>query len=249
MTANNRMATPIQDQLLRKKDSTDMRYPGLLAKWPVIGIIMFIFGSLMFGGLFYNLRAQGPLLAGDRVIANTWPAIALKSPAFVKTIMDAGFYVGDQVIVVLGILLAVYFIYKRFWQELVMVTIGMAGSSLLFLSLSNLIARQRPPTQIWIVVNVPGFPSGHASAVIVFYGLLAYLLASKMRSVLWKVVAVVAALLIIVFVGFSRVFTGGHYLTDVLAGYAVGIAWSGLVYTLIEVYFQKRRIHNVKTKR
>ena len=248
MSANNRMATPVQDRPLRKNDSTDMHHPDLLAKWPVIGIVMFIFGSLMFGGLLYNLRAQGPLLAWDRVIANSWPAIALKSPAFVRTIMDAGFYVGDQVILVLAILLAVYFIYKRFWQELVMVTFGMAGSSVLFLSLSNLIARQRPPTQIWIIVNVPGFPSGHASGVIVFYGLLAYLLVSKMRSVLWKVVAVVAALLIIVFVGFSRVFTGGHYLTDVLAGYAVGIAWSGLIYTLIEIYFQKRRIHNVKTK-
>ena len=52
---------------------------------------------------------------------------------------------------------------------------------------------------------------------------------------------VAAALLIIAFVGFSRVFSGGHYLTDVLAGYAVGIAWFGVAYTLIEIYFQKRR--------
>jgi undecaprenyl-diphosphatase len=57
---------------------------------------------------------------------------------------------------------------------------------------------------------------------------------------------VAAALLIMGFVGFSRIFTGGHYLTDILAGYAVGIAWSGVVYTLIELYFQKRRGQNVK---
>ena len=122
-----------------------------------------------------------------------------------------------------------------------MVTIGWAGSGLLFYFLTTFFARQRPPTQIWIIVNLPGYPSGHAISVVVFYGLLAYLLAPKMPSAFWKVVVVAAALLIIGFVGFSRIFTGGHYLTDILAGYALGIAWSGVVYTLIEIYTQKRR--------
>ena len=83
-------------------------------------------------------------------------------------------------------------------------------------------------------------------SVVAFYGLMAYLLVPKMPSTFWKVVVVAAALLIIGFVGFSRIFTGGHYMTDVLAGYAVGIAWSGLVYTSIELYFQKRRSRYVK---
>jgi membrane-associated phospholipid phosphatase len=39
---------------------------------------------------------------------------------------------------------------------------------------------------------------------------------------------------------------GGHYLTDILAGYAVGIAWSALIYTLIEKFFQGRRKRNVR---
>ncbi len=95
-------------------------------------------------------------------------------------------------------------------------------------------------------MNIPGFPSGHAISVVVCYGLLAYLLAPKMPSLFWKIVVIAAALLIIVYVGFSRIFMGGHYLTDILAGYAVGIAWSGLAYTLIEKYFQERRIRNVK---
>ena len=200
----------------------------------------------MFGGLTYNLLTQGPLLEWDRALANTLPAIGLKSPAFVQGLMDAGYYMGEHVIIVLGILLGFYFLYRRYWQELAMVAIGLAGSILLFLSLSTFFARPRPPAQIWIIVNVQGFPSGHAISVVVFYGLLAYLLVPKMLSAFRKVVVVTAALLIIGFVGFSRIFTGGHYLTDILAGYAVGIAWSGVVYTLIELYFQKRRGQNVK---
>ncbi len=246
MTANKMIANRDQDQPGRKTVFTGLRSPGFLAKWPIIGLIMFVFGSLMFGGLTYNLLAQGPLLEWDRVLANTLPAIGLQSSAFVQTIMVAGFYIGKEVVAVLTILLGLYFLFKRYWQELAMVAIGFAGSTLLFSSLSTFFARPRPPTQIWIIVNVPGFPSGHAIAVVVFYGLVAYLLAPKMPSTFWKAVVVAAALLIIGFVGFSRIFTGGHYLTDILAGYAVGIAWSGMVYTLIEIYVQKRRSRNVK---
>ncbi len=238
----NALTTPVQKLQPRKEVLSGLRAPGLLARWPVIGLIMVIFGSLVFAGLTYNLLAKGPLLVWDRALANTLPAIGLSSPPFVKVIMDAGFYLGKEVVMVVDILLAFYFIYKKYWQELSMVTIGWTGSALIFYILSTLIARVRPPTQIWTIVNIPGFPSGHAIATVTFYGLLAYLLGPKMRSAFWKGIVVAAALLVIGFVGFSRIFTGGHYLTDILSGYAVGIAWSGAVYTLIEIYFKTHKV-------
>lgn len=240
MSTKTMTATSVQGLSQRKNNFTGLRSPGLLAKWPVIGISLFVFGSLIFGGLTYNLYAHGPLLAWDTKIANTLPAIGLNSPPFVKIIMDAGYYIGDQVLIGLGLLLGIYFIIKRNWQELVMVLAGVAGSQLLFYFISNFVARARPPTQIWIILTSPGFPSGHAITVVAFYGLLAYFIAPKMPSTFWKVVIVASGLLIIGFVGFSRIFTAGHYLTDVLAGYSLGIAWSALIYTLIELYYQKR---------
>jgi len=207
---------------------------------------MFIFGGLLFGALTYNLYAHGPLLKWDAILANTLPAIGLKSPLFVKYIMIAGFYVGKDVLNGVDVLLGLYFLYKRYWRELTLVTVGWGGAALIFHFLSTFIGRMRPPTQIWIIVNIPGFPSGHAIFTTVCYGLIAYLLVPKMPSLFWKFIVVAAALLIIGFVGFSRIFTGGHYLTDILAGYAVGIAWFGLAYTLIEMYFQERRIGNVE---
>jgi membrane-associated phospholipid phosphatase len=241
MTTKPLILTPVQDRPAHKNTSPGLKSPGLFAKWPMLGFIMFIFGGLMFAGLTYNLLAQGPLLEWDKVLANTLPAIGLQSPAFVQTIMTAGFYMGEQAILVLSMLVGLYFLYKRSWQEFAMVAVGMTGSTLLFLFLSALIGRERPPTQIWIILNVPGFPSGHAIAVIVFYGLLAYLLVPKMPTAVWKGVVTAAALLMMGFVGFSRIFTGGHYLTDVLAGYAVGIAWSGVVFTLIEVFARNKK--------
>jgi undecaprenyl-diphosphatase len=230
----------------RENNFNGLHAPGLLAKWPAIGLSLFLFGSLVFAGLTYNLLANGPLLAWDHMLANTLPSIGLKSPPYVKVLMDTGFYLGKEVIMVVDILLALYFIYKKYWQELAMVAIGWTGSALIFYGLSTLIDRARPSTMIWIIVNIPGFPSGHAIATVTFYSLMAYLLVPKMRSVFGKVIVVIAALLVSLFIGFSRIFTGGHYLTDILAGYAVGIAWSGAIYTLIEIYFERRRKQNVQ---
>jgi membrane-associated phospholipid phosphatase len=243
MTVSTKIATHIQNHQLGKNV---FAASGMLGKWPMIGLIMFLVGGLAFGGLTYNLYAQGPLLKWDILLATTLPAIGLKSPSFIKVIMEAGYYIGNAVLIVLSILLGFYFIIKRYWHELTMLTIGMAGEALLFLFLTNFIGRERPPTQIWNILHIPGFPSGHAAAVVVFFGLLVYLLAPNISSGFWKVIVVATAIFLIVFVGFTRVFTGGHYLTDVLAGYAVGLAWSGVVYTLIEIYYPKRRNQNVK---
>src|SRR5574341_302409 len=152
MATTKKMATRYQDQTPHGYVLPDLRAPGLLAKWPIIGIIMFVFGSLMFGALTYNLYAHGPLLEWDRMLANTLPAIALRSQAFVKSIMNAGFFVGKTLILVIELLLSLYFFLKKFWRELAMVVIGGGGGGLLFFSLSNLIARPRPPTQIWTVI-------------------------------------------------------------------------------------------------
>jgi undecaprenyl-diphosphatase len=206
---------------------------------------MFLVGGVAFGALFYNLRSQGPLLQWDRRLAIILPAIGLQYPATLKPLMNAGYYLGGWGVIILGILFGIYFITKRYWQELAMLAIGMAGETLLFEALSNLIGRARPPTQIWIILKIPGFPSGHTMASVTFFGLLAYLLVPKMRSAFGKGFVVGLAILIMLFIGFTRVFTAAHYFTDVLAGYAMGIAWAGMIYTLIEMYFIKRKVKNV----
>jgi membrane-associated phospholipid phosphatase len=241
MATNTNIAARIPGHPLGKNDYAGVRSPDLLAKWPMIGLLMFLLGGLAFGALSYNLVAQGPLLAWDKALATTLPAIGLKNPTILKPLMDAGYYLGSWVLTIIGLLFGLYFIVKRYWQELAMLATAMAGETLLFFSVSSFVGRARPPNQIWIILHIPGFPSGHAMASVVVFGFVAYLITPKMRSVFGKFFVVAATLLIILFIGFTRVFTAAHYLTDVLAGYALGLAWSGAAYTLIELYFNRKR--------
>lgn len=246
MSTNKSTAVEFAVQPEHKNELTGSHAAGLLARKPYIGLILFIFGSLVFAGMAFNLTANGPLLVWDQDLAKTLPYMALNGPAFLQPLMYAGFLIGDQLIAVFSIFLGLLFIIKRLWKELTMMAIGLVGASSFFLLITHHFARPRPPTQIWVVLNIPGFPSGHANSTVVFYGLMAYLLVPKMRSVLSKVAVIAAALIIIFFVGFSRVFTAGHYLTDVIAGYALGLAWSSAIFTIIEIVFQKIRSRNVK---
>jgi membrane-associated phospholipid phosphatase len=221
----------------------------MLGKKPIIGLLMFIIGGLIFFILAYNLANQGPLIKWDLPIADGFHALALRSSPLVIDVMIAGYYVGYWGIWVVGIILGLYFLYKRFWRELVMDIAALGGSGLLFSILSNIFKRPRPFTlfdkQIWPgSPNIPGFPSGHAMAIIICCALLVYLFWPKIKSHMGKVLVVLIALLIVVFVGFSRIYIGDHYLTDIIAGYAVGIAWFGFSLTAIELLFQKYHMRN-----
>jgi membrane-associated phospholipid phosphatase len=239
-----------QERSLRSTSSEDLRSPGLFAKRPIIGFIMILLGSLSFAALSYNLVAHGPLLQVDNSVHRELLTEARTAPPIVNEIMLFGFFVGKEVVQVIVTILTLYFLYKRFWRELAMLWISSAAGSVVWNFIIAYFDRPRPPDQTGLVItNIPSFPSGHAMSALICYGFLAYLLVPRMPSRFWKWTVVIAALLIVLFDGFSRVFQGGHYLTDVLAGYALGIAWAGLVYTVIErIFIKKEELQNVKEK-
>jgi undecaprenyl-diphosphatase len=76
---------------------------------------------------------------------------------------------------------------------------------------------------------------------VILYGLLAYLFIPKMPSRFWKWVLVIAVILTNMYIGYSRIYLGGHYLTDIIAGYGLGLAWAGLVFTVIERLLLRRK--------
>jgi undecaprenyl-diphosphatase len=68
------------------------------------------------------------------------------------------------------------------------------------------------------------YPSGHAAGATAIYGALAYLVARRLSGA-WRIAPVAAALVAIALIGFSRLYLGVHYLSDVLAGISVGASW------------------------
>ena len=223
------------------RNSPDLRTPGWLAHWPIVGMIMILVGSLVFGAMAYNVETKGPLLQWDAPLTNQFHNEAIHTPPRILELLIFGFFVGKELVQVLTIILGLYFLHKRFWPELAMLVIGLGGGALIWYYLIGIFHRVRPAQQVGITVSDFSFPSGHVITAVLFYGLLAYLFVPRMPSLFWKWVVVIASILTMLYIGFSRLFLGGHYLSDLIAGYALGLAWGGLVYTLIERLFVRRR--------
>ena len=71
-------------------------------------------------------------------------------------------------------------------------------------------------------------------AATVLYGVLATFAVRVIEAWRWRVLAVLVAGLMILLVGFSRIYLGAHYLSDVLAALAEGLAWLALCITAVE---------------
>lgn len=125
--------------------------------------------------------------------------------------------------------ITVLFLRGRRWSA-VSVLAATAGMGTINTAIKNITRRQRP-------VGLPGlrqaggysFPSGHSSGSVVFLGALAYFTGRSVRHRGAMPFLLTAAAIAAAFIAQSRVVLRAHHRTDVVAGYAVGAAWLGIV--------------------
>lgn len=91
--------------------------------------------------------------------------------------------------------------------------------------LKVIIARDRP--NINRLVNESGysFPSGHSITSMVFYGYLIYLIYRYVDNKKIKVSLIIFLSLLILMIGFSRIYLGVHYTSDVMGGFLLGVVY------------------------
>ncbi|WP_211298806.1 phosphatase PAP2 family protein [Kineococcus rhizosphaerae] len=119
----------------------------------------------------------------------------------------------------------------------------MLGSLLLTVAGKDAVTRARPPH----VDAVPpyewgfSFPSGHALNAVALAGIVAYLLLRRLRRAWARRLTVALAIVYAAAMGLSRVFLGHHWLTDVLVGWVLGLAWLSVVITSHRLFLTVRR--------
>ena len=136
------------------------------------------------------------------------------------------------------------YLWFRHWRRWApMLGISVFGGMLLNLGLKLLFARARPHFDDPIVIlKTFSFPSGHTLTATVFYGALCVFALSRIRN--WKPRALVLVLsaVMIALVGFSRMYLGAHYLTDVIGAIVEGLMWVALSLIVSGVVRKERRV-------
>ncbi len=208
---------------------------------PALGLVLLLVGGLLFAVLAVNVRTNGPLLAWDEPIVQALHGYATHDSWLGVDAMRFSGTLGRETAAGITVLLLLYWLWKRRWHHFSLLLMGVIGGNLWYEVLSRFFGRHRPvfPDPLG-PLSGPGFPSGHAMTAMLLYGLILVLLLPRLRSWRWRLLAGLDAVLIVLLIGFSRLYLGAHYPTDVLGGYAFGLAWGALVYTGLELYQSRR---------
>jgi membrane-associated phospholipid phosphatase len=160
------------------------------------------------------------------------------NPLLDQIMVGVTFWGNPSVLGVLAVVAALVLFYFKKRSEATTLIIAALGASFLNLWLKNLFARARP--QLWeriVDVQLYSFPSGHAMISLVVYSMTAYVLAINFPK--WRGAIALTTIPLILAIGFSRLYLGVHYPTDIIAGYAAGFVW--LMACIISVELWKAR--------
>lgn len=135
---------------------------------------------------------------------------------------------GSSTIATLMVILASGFLIlvKRTYQAAVVISCGI-GTAILIWVLKPLFGRERPSIVPHLSdVQSLSFPSGHSLIASAIYPMLGLLLAMAFKERRLKVYVFASAAVLALVIGFTRVYMGVHYPTDVIGGWMVGLAWA-----------------------
>jgi undecaprenyl-diphosphatase len=177
-------------------------------------------------------------MLGREVLAGLTPGVdemrtvvhAAASPGLTKVMIAASRYGGPTWLISTGLVLAVVFRVRGWDRGALLVVVTLAGAGILDTVLKMSFARVRPMAYFdYPLPASASFPSGHALYATSFFGGVAVLLSTRVRSLAVRIAIWCIAVLLIGLIGLSRVYLGVHYPSDVLAGYSAGAFWVAAV--------------------
>lgn len=217
---------------------------GLLGLYLIFGAILILIGSWGFYSVAEDIHEKDPIVQIDNSIEQAVHQVVSPLGA---DVMYGVSILGNEVVAIASVALALYFAVRRRWNDFMLILIGVGGAEIIVPLIKSMVQRHRPildnPIQ---VINNYSFPSGHSFMSVVFYGALIYLLFRVIKSSAARVGLVLLAFAIIILVGMSRVYLGVHFVSDVLGGYMGGLAWLAFTITTLEIF---ERWHEYRAQR
>lgn len=128
---------------------------------------------------------------------------------------------------------------RRRRRQLVTLFVSLAGGLTLNVLMKLAFHRARPAFEHpLLTLPTYSFPSGHVAASTLGYGLCVAWVCTRTRRPLWRGLALLGSLVAVGLVALSRMYLGVHYLSDVAAAFAEGVAWLALCLTAFAAFWR-----------
>ncbi|WP_270180854.1 phosphatase PAP2 family protein [Alkalihalobacillus sp. CinArs1] len=209
----------------------------ILGGFITIGAAFFFFFSLA-EDVAENEQFMIDKLATRLISSIDTPALS----GIMGKITEAGSVTWITIGTVLTLIYLLFISDKSKWVSFFLL-VNMLGISGLTKGLKLLFERQRPDVLEKFDGTGFSFPSGHSTGAITFYGFLFYLIVISNLKRRWKITINTILGVLTVTVALSRIFIGVHYLTDILAGLTLGLAWLLICIMALELMLWRQRRH------
>lgn len=185
-------------------------------------IIIFLTVLFLFFGLVKNLALSQWVTTVDIQVINL--ILSFRDTNLIQVFVWISLLGKWQIILSAMIVATLIFLFYRGKNSVLALWITVAGSELFNFLLKVLFQRQRPESALYLEHSL-SFPSGHATAAVAFYGFIAYILFKSAKQWTTKISVLFFGFTTILAIGFSRLYLGVHFFSDVLGGYLLGLLW------------------------
>ncbi len=207
----------------------------------IFGITILIAAAWLFGGISEDLLSGDPLIQLDNFISE-WLR-SHRDPRFMCGMQLASGIASTAAVTMLSVAVGVALLcVRQFYWLIALVAVSLGGFALNLL-LKTIFDRARPGWADPVVaLSDPSFPSGHTMMGTLIYGFIAVFLILRCSSWRWRIAIAVLTLSLILSIALSRLYLGLHFLSDVMAAMAAGVAWLALCLTAMEA-LRRHRVH------
>jgi len=151
--------------------------------------------------------------------------IAHRNGTLTEIMINASRFGSTPSLIVIALVAAALLAWRGRRRDSLLVVGASAGVFVLGPILKLIVERPRPPVNQYLVrIDSWSFPSGHSLNSMVVIGLLTVLAAREWPG-LRRVLSIATGAFLVLLVGFSRVYLGVHWPSDVLAGWLIGAVW------------------------
>lgn len=201
-----------------------------------VGLLVLAAGGWAFGALAEEV-AEGDTGLDNRIADELHEHATRPLTEFFEAVTTLG---NGIVLAGVAAIAAYLLARRRYYAEAVLMVLAYVGAQVLSYSLKLALRRDRPFfTDPLATVSTYSFPSGHATVSIAVYGALCLVLLRRLTGPA-RFVCLAAAVLLVSLIGFSRLYLGVHFLSDVLAGFSVGLAWLALCVVVLDLHHRRR---------
>ena len=226
--------TPIH-AVLPRSTASESRLPALLRRVGpglLAALIVLTAGAWAFGAVAEEV-AEGDTARSDQRVAD-WLHGSATDPF--TDVFRAFTWIGNGGFLAVVVLVAALVLWRQgYVRDALFVVFAFVGAEVITFGMKQGFRRQRPFFEDPLATASSfSFPSGHSLVSLAVYGSIAIVIARHTRNRRVAAAVVLVAALWILAIGFSRLYLGVHFLTDVVAGYAAGAAWLALLYLTLE---------------